>query len=559
MPTFFTTLLIFIHASLLSGTVAEQVQHAWVEQMHPVGKGVEHELTFWLHAEKPDAIHRAIQTVSSPTSPSFRQYVDDEEIRKLVAPKVGAVEQISMWLDTNLPGNYSTRLSKHGDFLFVTALAHDWGFALGRKLAFFKHTSDRVSPVLRLSGLNFQSGRAQHVGDSSSHIPALSNIVRAVFGLSDVYPVLPAMDFDSECNQFKGAQIDPVVIRAKYGNKLPPSGGRPGLGKHSQGIAAFEDAQFLPSDVETFQRDYNLSRVNISVLGPNKGGFFGEAGLDTEYIFSTGSGVDTWFLSMKGFDMLKWSFEVMNMSNPPAVLSVSWGSGESNFDVQHQHATTVEFAKMGLKGHTILAASGDDGTGGHGGVFGCKQFDPTWPASSPYVTSVGGTYLQSTGNTGSYSEIGWGFSGGGYSAVFPRPSYQDTAASAYSKATTLPPTSFFNISGRITPDVSALSTNFRVLAKGAYGCLSGTSAATPVFAGLISLLNDEQVAAGKPTLGFINTAIYGANEDLGFDVIDGNNKHQFCKAGFSAATGFDAVTGWGTPQMDKLRSILTKA
>ena len=169
----------------------------------------------------------------------------------------------------------------------------------------------------------------------------------------------------------------------------------------------------------------------------------------------------------------------MNLTSPPAVLSVSWGNGESNFDVQHMHAANIEFAKMGLKGHTVLTASGDDGTGGQGGLFSpCKRFDPTWPTSSPYVTSVGGTYLDST-NGG--TEIGWSFSGGGFSAVFERPSYQNEAVGAYVKDATLPPASLFNASGRATPDVSALSTNFKTLAKGAYGCLSGTSAATPVF------------------------------------------------------------------------------
>jgi tripeptidyl-peptidase-1 len=94
------------------------------------------------------------------------------------------------------------------------------------------------------------------------------------------------------------------------------------------------------------------------------------------------------------------------------------------------------------------------------------------------------------------------------------------------------------------------------LAKGAYGCLSGTSAATPVFAGMISLLNDEQVAAGKPTLGFINPVLYRGNGAIGFDVVEGNNKHQFCKAGFGAEKGYDAVTGWGTPVMQQLRQVL---
>ena len=72
--------------------------------------------------------------------------------------------------------------------------------------------------------------------------------MRAVFGLSDVYPV-HRRDASSECNQFKGMQIDPNVIKSKYHNVAAPKNGRrPGFGKHSQGIAAFEDAEFLQSE-----------------------------------------------------------------------------------------------------------------------------------------------------------------------------------------------------------------------------------------------------------------------------------------------------------------------
>lgn len=93
---------------------------------------------------------------------------------------------------------------------------------------------------------------------------------------------------------------------------------------------------------------------------------------------------------------------------------------------------------MGLKGHTIVVASGDDGTGKQGTLFKpCEHFDPNWPASAQYVTAVGGTYLDT-------SEIGWGQSGGGFSAVFPRPLYQDDKINAYTSTTTLPDASLFN-------------------------------------------------------------------------------------------------------------------
>ena len=82
-----------------------------------------------------------------------------------------------------------------------------------------------------------------------------------------------------------------------------------------------------------------------------------------------------------------------------------------------------------------------------------------------------------------------------------------------------------------------------------------------MFSGLISLINDELVAAGKPTVGFMNPTLYAAAESdgLGFDVLEGENTKSPCKAGFVAQKGWDAVTGLGTPLMENLKKILIAA
>lgn len=209
---------------------------------------------------------------------------------------------------------------------------------------------------------------------------------------------------------------------------------------------------------------------------------------------------------------------------------------------------------MAAMGISILTASGDQGTGKQG-TFKCKKFDPTWPASSPWVTAVGGTYADSNTNGG--AEQGWSGSGGGFSAVFKRPSYQDSRVKAYLGKAKLPSASLFDATGRATPDVSALATNYRVY-SGGWGSLSGTSAATPVFAGIISLINDRRVAQGKPTVGFLNTVLYAAQGDspVGADVVTGDNKAPGCPDGFPATVGFDAITGLGTPDFAVLSKLL---
>lgn len=254
-------------------------------------------------------------------------------------------------------------------------------------------------------------------------------------------------------------------------------------------------------------------------------------------------------------DVLEWTQIVLNMPNPPLVHEVSWGAGESgcaSYDITTVQSLNTNFQIMGLRGLTVLVASGDSGTSA---TTLCRAFDPTFPASSPYVTAVGGTYLDADSGV----EIGWNSSGGGFSNVFPRPSYQDAAVLKYlNNTTSLPSPSLFNASGRAIPDIAAFATNFLTVSSGANYSVSGTSASTPVMGGVMALLNAVLLSRGDAPLGFVNPALYalyGASS-VGFDVVEGNNLHKPCAEGFSAAPGWDAVSGLGTPLWSTLQALL---
>merc|ERR1712107_137043 len=115
--------------------------------------------------------------------------------------------------------------------------------------------------------------------------------------------------------------------------------------------------------------------------------------------------------------------------------------------------------------------------------------------------------------------------------------------------------------GRATPDVSALGQGYQVYVDGDVETIGGTSASTPVFAGMISLLNEARIKAGKPAMGYLNKFIY-QNSDAFTDVTVGTNK--ICrfgpiKYGFPCAKGWDPVTGLGTPIFSKLLAAVLKA
>eukprot|EP00935_MAST-01C_sp_MAST-1C-sp1_P000918 g918.t1 len=459
----------------------------------PTPLAVDENVTFGLvlTRQRPRALAAAVDAVSNPTSPRFRQYLSDEEIASLLRPT--DLEAVEDWVANGAPNaDVVRRAHGSGQVLEVTAPAAEVAGLFQIQLA-------RFGPLVRAADQD--APRPPFPARVAPHI----STVMGIFELPPRATTRPSWSTDATNNRshedglscdFKGDIIDPNVLAKQYEWPTPGNESE-GPARVSQGVAAFEDAQFKPSDVTAFEAAYSLPNVTISVKGPNNGGFFGEAGLDTQYIVASGAGIPSWFLSQQAFDLASWCEMALTVQPLPTVWSVSWGGGESNYPVDAQHAADDCFARAALKGVTVLAASGDQGTGSHGGgIFGsCKAFDPTYPASCPHVTSVGATYLESG------KESGWSSSGGGYSALWSRPSWQESAASAYAShaGSSLPPSSLYNTSGRITPDVSALGTCYTVFSGGvAVGTLSGTSAATPTFAGMISRINDALVASGKP-------------------------------------------------------------
>jgi len=158
--------------------------------------------------------------------------------------------------------------------------------------------------------------------------------------------------------------------------------------------------------------------------------------------------------------------------------------------------------------------------------------------------------------------------GGGFSYYTSRAPYQEDVVAAYVKNTTgvLPPSEYFNITGRAYPDFAAVGHNLPVVIGGKIYPVDGTSAAAPIAAGIITLLNDLRLAANKPQLGFVNPLFYqiaSQNSKAFFDVTVGDNRcgaYGFdpvcCPYGYQAAPGWDATSGLGTLQYEVLSSLV---
>ena len=237
---------------------------------------------------------------------------------------------------------------------------------------------------------------------------------------------------------------------------------------------------------------------------------------------------------------------------------------------------------LGLQGTSILVASGDDGVvgpasrdGSNNGCLGPKKtvFSPTYPNSCPYITNVGSTTLPPGASAAKDAEVAttrFG-SGGGFSNIYPIPSYQSSAVSTFFSAHNPPYPSYSNFNltfgngrynriGRGIPDVAAVGDNIVVFVGGKQTLIGGTSASCPVFASLLNRINEERLKAGKSTIGFANPALY-ANPSMLHDITVGVSNpttgapETGCgTTGFAAASGWDPVTGLGTPNYPAMLS-----
>ncbi len=232
----------------------------------------------------------------------------------------------------------------------------------------------------------------------------------------------------------------------------------------------------------------------------------------------------------------------------PSVFSISYGDDEPGVTLSYATRCSSEFQITGARGISLLVASGDSGAG-----CSSSGFVPTFPASNPWVTGVGGT----TGGTAGKVPTGEGvasLSGGGFSNYFGRPAYQDAAVTAYFSHP-MPNGKLFNKTGAGFPDIAAQALQFDVCTDGFFFPIDGTSAACPTASGIFAMLNQVRLNSGKPKLGFLNPLIYQSASCFN-DVTSGENNYCGGSGGFPATTGWDATTGWGTPNFHLLNAAI---
>jgi subtilase family serine protease len=386
-----------------------------------------------------------------------------------------------------------------------------------------------------------------------------------------------------------GTAYTPQQLRDAYGVTPLYDKGFRGKGQTVIIIDSF-GSPTLQDDLKVFDQQFGLPDVNLQVLAPigtvpfdsgnaEMSGWQQETTLDVETVHAIApeaniivltSPVDETegvqglpeFLRLEQYAVDHQLGSIISQSFGASEASLSDAAGQAEiarWDAFYKQATTQDHI-------TVFSASGDNGAADCLAVDttqgGCSTYTTSastgFPADNPWVVAVGGTTL--TENGGAFQEVAWssngGASGGGFSKFYSIPSYQ----------TELPASALNELNGRRgVPDVAASAdpaAQPAIYVAGRWTIIGGTSAATPLWAGVMAVANQ---VAGRP-LGYINPALYKIAATSAYtsafrDVTSGDNTFDggsVTVQGYESVAGWDAVTGLGSPNAANLIPLLVQ-
>jgi subtilase family serine protease len=361
----------------------------------------------------------------------------------------------------------------------------------------------------------------------------------------------------------------PQQIRTAYSIQPLLNAGITGKGRTIVIIDAYQSPT-VQKDLDTFDTTFGLQSAKVNIIAPdgltpfdytdpNQLGWAEEISLDVQWSHAVAPGAKIDLVlapSNQDADLLSVTKYAVD-HNLGDVISQSFGEAETCADPKLLVAEHKVFEEAVDKHITVFASSGDQGAAQSTCDGSSYILSASTPASDPLVTAVGGTQLNADSVTGKYiGEVAWNepllpaASGGGYSTLYKRPSYQnDVVKSAWRGV----PDVSYNaaVNGGVLTVLGFLGANSGIYIFG------GTSASSPQWAGITTLLDQH----ANHRLGFLNPAIYALGKDhfkyaASFhDIQQGNNTftgtdsngNAVTITGYKAREGWDPVTGWGSP------------
>jgi len=573
-------------------------------------------LSIGLQSQNIDQLSSLLANISTPGSADYGKYMDNTEVNAFFAPSSESTKAVSSWLTSAGISHVAA-----GDSVHFSTTIDSANTLLGAKFVNYKNTAGTTK--LRTTQYSVPDDLVEHIDiitpttffgktqTEKTHLQlgkrATKRLSRRVAPRSVARKALakryetPAQ-INATCllhNVTGYTTIGPDCLKLIYNVTYSPSatsGSKIGFGSFLN-----QSAQYL--DLFTYEQTFGIPFQNFSVVLINGGqnvqsnssaeeDNIEEADLDVQNIIGISHPLPvTEFITGGSPPFIPNLDEpVVNENEPylqyynyllaqpnsdlPQVISNSYGDDEQTVPERYAKRVCNKIGMTGLRGISILESSGDTGVGSpcqSNDGLKTPQFTPEFPATCPYVTGVGGTQSLEP-------EIAWTGSSGGFSNYFGRPFYQEPMVDHYlsdeiSAAVKTYYTPYTNFSNRGFPDVAAhsLTPDFQVIYDTIPSPSGGTSAASPLWAGIIGMINDARLSAGQPQLGFLNPWLYsvgykGLNDitmggSIGCNGVDDQTGMNVTGASiipyatWNATAGWDPVTGLGTPNLGLLIPI----
>jgi uncharacterized repeat protein (TIGR01451 family) len=488
-------------------------------------------LAIGLPLRNREALTNLLQQIYDPASTNYHRYLTPEQFTEQFGPTEQDYQAVIAFAKQNglvVTGTYSNRMLVDVSGA-VTAIEK----AFNVKMRLYQHPTENrtfYSPDVEPSVL--------------SALPILD-----VSGLNNYalpHPQIKKIPLANIASVTTKAGSGPygLYIGKDFRNAYAPGVTLNGSG---QAVGLLEFDGFYPSDIASYLTQAGLSSVPLQIVpvdgGVSAPGFGnGEVALDIDMLIAMAPGLSR-IVVFEAPNPSPWVDILNSMAADTSIkqFSCSWGGGPPS------SAGDQIFQQMAAQGQSFFNASGDNDA-----FTGSIPF----PAESPFITEVGGTTLTMSGSGGGWaaetvwndrtpnpSGGDWG-SSGGISPTYSIPGWQQgISMSANQGSTTM----------RNIPDVALTAENIYLVAdNGVIEGSGGTSAAAPLWAGFVALVNQQAAISGQPPVGFINPAIYaiGKGENYASDFHDtttGDNTWPGSPSQFYAVSGYDLCTGWGTP------------
>jgi subtilase family serine protease len=438
--------------------------------------------------------------------------------------------------------------------------------SIPRRTVVLKGTVAQMSKAFAVDLAMYETTEEKYRGrEGTIYLPAnIAEIVEGVFGLDNRKMARPMNMMSKIVGPMKKViegggpglttvPLTPPQVAQLYGFPAPPQG-------FNQTIGIFEfGGGYKLSDVQLFYESINLPTPSVTAMNidgqPNAPGtddYTVETLLDIAVAGSAAPGAKlaVYFApwTEQGWvDVV--TTAIHDTTNNPSVISISYGwpenetFGSLTWSLAAIEAVNTTFQEAGAMGVTVVVSSGD--TGSSCGVADGKAH-VEYPGSDPYVTCVGGTTISNVSGA-NFTEDTWndnGVTGGGISDIFYPPNFP---LPPWQNWVTIPPSVNDGHIARGIPDIAGNAdpnSGYQLFLNGTnIGAVGGTSAAAPLYAALVALMN----ASLDKQLGWINPGLYSAPYAEAFrDIKDGGSNASDGAPGYTAGSGWDACTGLGS-------------